>query len=93
MKVSFKSSSNYITIIDKSTYSNYLDFEIINTKSFIKIYITRKYDIAYIGNKLLKSEISLRRFLRLKKNMKKKRIIKIRKDKNTKVLIEESLFK
>jgi len=67
MKLSFKSSSENITIIDKSIYSHFLDFEIKNTKSFIKIYITRKYDLDYIGNKLLKSEISLKRFLRLKR--------------------------
>jgi len=92
MKISFISLSQSITIVDKTNYSNFLNFEIKNTKSFIKIYISRNYNLDFIGNKLLNNEISLKRFLRLKKNRNKSKIIKIKKDKNTKVLIEKLLF-
>jgi len=92
MKIQFTSKSNKITLVNKSRYSTFYDFQIVNTKSFIKLWITPKFSINLIGNKLLNNELSLKSYLRLKKKIKKTQCIKFKKDKNTKVLIENFMF-
>ena len=92
MKIQFTSKSKKIVLIDKTFQSQYYRYTILNFKKNVEIRVIPKYDLSDIGSLLWENKITLTKFLKLKNKMKKNCVIKIQKDKNTKVLIEKKLF-